>query len=92
MEKILHLKLNIDSSTLLSKHFHHKLKFFQPSEAEKFLLLWKPDINYKIKLEKVDNKNSKTLWKPLYNILKEELLVLHKELTSLLNKSFIYIN
>ena len=39
IEKILCLKLNINSLILLPKHYYYKLKFFQFSEIEKLLLL-----------------------------------------------------
>ena len=39
IEKALCLKLNIDSLMLLPEHYHHKMKLFQLSEAEKLLLL-----------------------------------------------------
>ena len=39
IKKTLCIKLNIDSLILLSEHYHHKLKLFQFSEAEKLLLL-----------------------------------------------------
>ena len=61
IEKILCLKLNIDSLILLSKHYYHKLKFFQFSEAEKLLPLQESDIDYKIKLKQINSKNSETL-------------------------------
>ena len=51
IEKALHLKLNINSSMLLLKHYYHKLKFFQFNEAEKLLLLQGPGINHKIELK-----------------------------------------
>ena len=51
IEKILHLKLNIDSLILLLKHYHHKLKLFQLNEAEKLSLLQSPGINHRIELK-----------------------------------------
>ena len=44
IEKALHLKLNVDSSMLLPEHYHHKLKLFQFSEAEKLLPFWGPGV------------------------------------------------
>ena len=77
---------------MLPKHFYHKLKLFQPSEAEKLSLFQEPDINYRIKLEKINDKNPEAPWESLYNISKEKLLILYKELTNLLNKGFIHIS
>ena len=58
IEKTLHLKLNINSLMLLLKHYCHKLQFFQFSEAEKLLPLQEPDINHRIELKQVDDKDS----------------------------------
>ena len=46
-------------------------------------------IDHEIELEKVNKKDIEVLWGPLYNISREELLVLRKELIKLLNKRFI---
>ena len=46
-------------------------------------------IDHEIELEKVNKKDTEVLWGPLYNISREELLVLRKELIKLLNKRFI---
>ena len=61
IKKTLHLKLNINSLILLFKHFYHKLKLFQFSEADKFLLFQKFNINYKIKFKKINDKDSEAL-------------------------------
>ena len=92
IEKALHSKLNIDSLMLLLKHYCYKLQLFQSSEAEKLSSLWGPDIDHRIELKQVDSKDSEASWEPLYNMSREELLILCKELTSLLNKGFIHIN
>ena len=92
IEKALHLKLNIDSLMLLPEHYHHKLKLFQFSKTEKLLPLQGPDINHRIKLKQIDDKDSETSWRLLYNMLREELLILHKKFTNLLNKGFIHIS
>ena len=55
IEKILHLKLNINSLMLLSEHYCYKLKLFQPSKAEKLSLLQSSGINYKIELKQINN-------------------------------------
>ena len=51
IKKALHLTLNINSSMLLFKHYYHKLKLFQPSEAEKLSSFQGFDINHKIKIK-----------------------------------------
>ena len=55
IEKILYLNLNINPSMLLSKHYYHKLKFFQLNKAEKLLLLQGSDINYRIELKQIND-------------------------------------
>ena len=57
IEKALCLKLNIDPLMLLPEHYCHKLKLFQPSEAEKLLLLQGPGIDHKIELKQIDDKD-----------------------------------
>ena len=50
-------------------------------------------MDYSIKLIKqLNKKDLEVLQSPLYNILREELIILQKELTELLNKNFIYIS
>jgi hypothetical protein len=43
-------------------------------------------------LEKVDGKEATIPWGPLYNVSRDELLVLRKTLTDLLNKGFIRVS
>ena len=52
----------------------------------------KPKIDYKIKLKKINKKDIKISWNPLYNISRKKLLILKKKLIKLLNKKFIKIN
>jgi hypothetical protein len=42
--------------------------------------------------KKMNEKKSKVLWDSLYNMMREKLLVLHKTLTELLNKQFIWVS
>ena len=51
IEKILHLKLNINSLMLLFEHYCHKLKLFQFNEAEKLLPLQDSNIDHRIELK-----------------------------------------
>ena len=49
-----------------------------------------PEIDHRIELEKDENgKEKEPPWGPLYNMSRGELLVLRKELISLLNKGWI---
>jgi hypothetical protein len=57
------------------------------------LLPHRPEINHAIKLEKDKlNKEKNVPWEPLYNITKEELLVLRKTLIDYLKKGWIRVN
>ena len=60
--------------------------------TEKLPLLREEDTDHQIELEEVNEKESKVLWDSLYNMMREELLVLHKTLTELLNKQFIWVS
>ena len=55
IEKVLCLKLNINSLMLLSESYCHKLKFFQFNETEKLLSLQGSDINYKIEFKQIND-------------------------------------
>jgi len=60
--------------------------------TEKLSLLREEDTDHQIKLKEVNKKESKVLWDSLYNMTREELLVLQKTLTELLNKQFIQVS
>lgn len=62
---------------------------FNPKEAA-ILPPHRPGLDHEISLEKDENGREKPVpWGPLYNMSHDELLVLRKELTSLLDKEFI---
>lgn len=64
-------------------------KLFSPSEASK-LPPHRPGADHEINITKDKNGNEPALpWGPLYNMSREELLVLRKTLTDLLDKGFI---
>jgi hypothetical protein len=89
IDKMLKPKVPIDPCEKFSTKYHNYLNIFNRILAER-LLSFRPDIDYKIILEKNFNgKDSKILWKPLYNMSRGELLILRKTLTKLLNKNFI---
>ena len=52
----------------------------------------KPEIDHFIELKKINGKILQTLWKPLYNIFRDELLILRKILNDYLNKKFIKVS
>jgi hypothetical protein len=64
---------------------------FDRKEADK-LPHRRPGIDHKITLEGPDGKPVEAPWGPLYNMSREELLVLRKTLTELLSKGFIRVS
>jgi hypothetical protein len=64
---------------------------FNPNQAAK-LPPHRLEVDHYIELIKEDGKNLQIPWSSLYNMSRDELLVLHKELTSLLDKRFIRVS
>jgi len=60
--------------------------------TKKLSFLRKEDTDHQIKLEKRNEKELKVFWDSLYNMMKEKLLMLHKTLTELLNKQFMWVS
>ncbi len=89
IEKALISQKKTDLRTILSDHYHEFLNVFDHTMTEKLPLLREEDTDHQIELEEIDEKKSKVLWDPLYNMTKEKLLMLCKTLTELLNKQFI---
>lgn len=67
-------------------------RLFDKNEADK-LPPHRPGIDYRIELEKDDNgKTPDAPWGLLYNMSRDELLVLRKTLNELLDKGFIRVS
>ncbi len=92
IEKALTSQKKTDLRTILSDHYHEFLDVFDCMMTEKLSPLRKEDTDYQIELEEVNEKESKVFWDPLYNMMREKLLVLCKTLTELLNKQFIWVS
>jgi len=92
IEKALTSQKKTDSRTILSDHYHEFLNVFDHTMTEKLPPLKEEDTDHWIELEEIDEKESKVLWDPLYNMTREKLLMLHKTLTELLNKQFIQVS
>ncbi len=60
--------------------------------TKKLSFLRKEDTDHQIKLEKMNEKELKVFWDSLYNMMREKLLMLHKTLTELLNKQFMWVS
>ncbi len=92
IKKALTSQKKTDLRIILSDHYHEFLNVFNCTMTEKLSLLREEDTDHQIKLKEVNEKESKVLWGPLYNMMREKLLVLHKTLTELLNKQFIQVS
>ena len=92
IEKALKPKPKITRAEVLEQlpdHYAQWINVFDPGEAAK-LPPSRPGIDQEITIDKDDNGREKDVpWGPLYSMSRDELLVLRKELTSLLDKDFI---
>jgi len=75
----------------LPPQYRHQLAVFDPNQAAK-LPPHRPGVDHGIELIKQNGKEPEVPWGPLYNMSRDELLVLRKELTSLLDKGFIRVS
>ncbi len=92
IEKALTSQKKTDLRTILSDHYHEFFNVFDHTITEKLSFLRRKGIDHQIELKKVNEKESKVPWDSLYNMTREKLLVLHKTLTELLNKQFIWVS
>jgi len=93
IEKALQPKTSTDPHTKLPLHYHEFLPVFDWEEADKQPPHCGLDIDHKIELNKnVDGTTPEPPWGPLYNMSRDELLVLQKTLTELLEKNFIQVS
>jgi predicted aspartyl protease len=92
INKALRVKQKTDPKTKLPAYFHDLLKAFDQKEADKLPPLRGSGVDHTIKLEEVDGKKVEAPWGPLYNMSRDELLVLRKTLTELLDKGFIRVS
>ena len=77
----------------LPEQYRDFARLFSPKEADKLPPVRGSGIDHAIELKKTKNgKTSKASWRSLYNMSRDELLMLRKTLTDLLNKKFIRIN
>ena len=92
INKALAVKKPTDPCTKLPQYFLEYLDVFDRIEAEKLPLTHGKGIDHQIELYCVDRKEVEVPWGPLYNMSREELLVLQKTLTELLDKQFIRVS
>ncbi|KAJ6436365.1 retrovirus polyprotein [Purpureocillium lavendulum] len=89
IEKALAPKKRTDARERLPTHYHEYLAVFDRDEADR-LPPHRPGSDHRIVLEKDANGREKDApWGPLYGMSREELIVLRRTLTELLDKGFI---
>jgi transposase InsO family protein len=92
INKALAPKKAVDVKSLLPKQYQSYLELFNPKEAAKLPPHRGPGVDHRIELESKDGQQPQPPWGPLYSMSRGELLVLRKELISLLEKGFIRVS
>ena len=92
INKALAPKKAVDVRSLLPKHYQSYYELFNPKEAAKLPPHRGPGVDHRIEFESKDGQQPQPPWGPLYGMSRGELLVLRKELTSLLEKGFIRVS
>ncbi|KJZ68644.1 hypothetical protein HIM_11963 [Hirsutella minnesotensis 3608] len=89
IEKALAPKKKTDPREKLPAHYRKYLTVFDRDRSDR-LPPHRPGSDHKIQLEKdLDGKEKEPPWGPLYGMSREELIVLRRTLTELLDKAFI---
>jgi hypothetical protein len=93
INKALAAKKYTDPKDKMPTHFHQWLDVADRKKAELLPPARGQGIDHSIELEKDDHGREKEVpWGPLYNMSRDELLVLRKTLTDLLDKGFIRVS
>jgi hypothetical protein len=92
IEKAFKKKSKSDPQEKQPDYLKPDYKIFLREEADKLAPHRGPAIDHKIKILMTDGKEAEIPWEPLYNMSKDELLVLQKELTSYLERRFICVS
>lgn len=92
INKALTNKAKTDPRTKLPRHFHEFIESFSREKANELAPQRGEGVDHEIRLEKVDGQEPKVPWGPLYNMSRDELLVLRKTLTEFLDKGFIRVS
>jgi hypothetical protein len=93
INKALQTKIPTDPLTKLPRHLHDYVDVFDRKQADTLPPLRGPGIDHKVELTTdEDGKKPEAPWGPLYNMSREELLVLRKYLTEYLDKGFIRVS
>jgi hypothetical protein len=92
INKALQPKKKVDVDAMLPPQYQEFKELFNPKEADKLPPHRGPGIDHSIVLQSKDGSTPTPPWGPLYSMSRGELLVLRKELTSLLEKGFIRVS
>jgi hypothetical protein len=92
IDKALYIKEITNPRIKLPEHYYQYLDVFDQRAADQLPPHW-PEADHKIELN-LDKKGKlpEVPYGLLYQIMQEELLVLRKALTELLNKGFIWVS
>lgn len=92
IDKALQIKIATDPTTRLLRHYHEFLLLFNRREADKLPPYRGHGIDHKIELIQQNRKDAEVPWGLLYNMSRDELLVLRKMLTENLDKGFVRVS
>ncbi|KAI0992479.1 hypothetical protein K3495_g15706, partial [Podosphaera aphanis] len=92
INKALEGKKRSDPAFKLPSHYHEFLDVFDYKKADSLPPLRGEGIDHKIETEATNGEDPKIPWGPLYSMSRDELLVLRKTLTELLDKGFIRVS
>jgi predicted aspartyl protease len=92
INKALAPKVRTDPRTKLPEWCQDFVDMFGEKKAAGLPPLRGAGVDHEIQLEKVDGKEPQVPWGPLYNMSRDELLVLRKTLTEHLDKGFIRVS
>lgn len=92
IEKALKKKKKGDPREKLPEYLQSEAAIFSREEADRLAPHRGPGIDHSIEVVEKDGKQAELPWGPLYNMGREELLVLRKELTSYLDRGFIRVS
>ena len=93
IEKALSVKKHTDPGTKLPSVYKPWLSVFDRKEAERLPPFRGSGVDHKIEITKdKDGRSQEVPWGPLYGMSRDELLVLRKTLTELLDRGFIRVS
>jgi hypothetical protein len=92
INKALRVKTPTDPRTKLPRQYWEFLLVFDREKADQLPPFQGGRIDHKIILDQTNGKDAEVPWGPMYNMSREELLVLRKTLTELLDKQFVRVS